>query len=103
MYVYFELGKGLVLAIAYCPLKCWMRFSQGPIWTDTFDAFSAIDKVNSCLFHYAAEQDELITDYRFGKLNAFSGTTVCDGCVSSVCVSVCLCLSPLFKYVYASL
>jgi len=51
-------------------------FVMGPIWTDTFDAFSAIDKVNSCLFHYAAEQDELITDYRQRRFNEQAGNKI---------------------------
>jgi len=44
-------------------------YVMGPIWTDAFDAYRAISEVDSCLFHYAAEEDDLITDYRQKRLN----------------------------------
>jgi len=44
-------------------------YVMGPWWKDNFDAYSAIDSITTCLFHYAAEHDELITDYRQKRLH----------------------------------
>jgi len=51
-------------------------FVMSPVWTDTYDAFHAIGSVNTCLFHYAAENDELITDYRQKRMNEQARNTI---------------------------
>merc|ERR1739838_465273 len=41
---------------------------------DSYNAFDSINEISSCLFHYAAEDDELIPDYRQKKLNDQAGS-----------------------------
>jgi len=45
-------------------------YAMGPLWHDNFNAYDVMAGISTCLFHYAAEQDELITDYRQRSLNA---------------------------------
>jgi len=49
-------------------------FVMSPIWQDSYNAFDSINEISSCLFQYAAEDDELITDYRQKRLNDQAGS-----------------------------
>lgn len=44
-------------------------FVMGPVWRDPFDAFDVMDKIETCIFHYGAEKDDLILQYRQKAMN----------------------------------